>query len=205
MPAGCRVRGGVGTSPARHERYKPSYEGEKRYRTVHLSSFKKRTKSPLFSRPGEVRVYTHFEMFTKPALPMTHAVLLAIALTLSSSKQRADSVRTETEVRETVIRHASDVRRCYTDEGLRRNPTLSGAVELEITILPTGTVNSAAVATTSLSGLGQREVTGCLTTAARNWRFERGPYAVETVVFPFVFFPDQKIALERVNADDEEE
>jgi len=136
---------------------------------------------------------------------MTHAVLLAIVLTLSSSKQRADSVRAETEVRETVIRHASDVRRCYMDEGLRRNPTLSGAVELEITILPTGTVDSAAVATTSLSGLGQHEVAGCLTTAARNWRFERGPYAVETVVFPFVFSPDQASAIRRVSAEEDED
>jgi hypothetical protein len=133
---------------------------------------------------------------------MTHAVLLAIALTLSSSQQRADSVRAETEVRETVIRHASDVRRCYTDEGLRRNPNLSGAVELEITILPTGTVNYAAVAMTSLSGLGEREVAGCLTTAARNWRFERGPYAVETIVFPFVFSPDQARAAQRATAGD---
>jgi outer membrane biosynthesis protein TonB len=136
---------------------------------------------------------------------MTHAVLLAIVLTLSSSKQRADSVRAETEVRETVIRHASDVRRCYTDEGLRRNPTLSGAVELEITILPTGTVDAAAVATTSLNGLGQHEVAGCLTTAARNWRFERGPYAVETVVFPFVFSPDQASAIWRVSAEEDED
>ena len=144
-------------------------------------------------------------MFTKSALPMTHAVLLAIALTLSSSKQRADSVRAETEVRETVIRHANDVRRCYTDEGLRRNPTLSGAVELEITILPTGTVDGAAVARTSLAGLGQQEVTGCLTTAARNWRFERGPYAIETVVFPFVFSPDQTSVVERATAEEEEE
>ena len=102
-------------------------------------------------------------------------------------------------------RHASDVRRCYTDEGLRRNPTLSGAVELEITILPTGTVDSAAVATTSLSGLGQHEVAGCLTTAARNWRFERGPYAVETVVFPFVFSPDQASAIRRVSAEEDED
>ena len=136
---------------------------------------------------------------------MTHAVLLAIALTLANSKQRADSVRAETEIRETVIRHASDVRRCYTDEGLRRNPTLSGAVELEITILPTGTVDAAAVAATSLIGLGEREVTGCLTTAARNWRFDRGPYAVETIVFPFVFSPDQARALERVTAEEDDD
>ena len=34
-----------------------------------------------------------------------------------------------------------------------------------------------------------REVARCLTTSIRNWRFDRGPYAVETIVFPFRFTP----------------
>ena len=124
---------------------------------------------------------------------MTHAFLLAVALTVTppAPVAAADSVRAAHEVRETILRHTSDVRRCYQSEGLRRNPTLSGAVELELTILPTGHVDSAAVAATSLSGPGVREVTVCLTTTARNWRFERGPYAVETVVFPFILSPER--------------
>ena len=100
-------------------------------------------------------------------------------------------MRQEVEVRATVLRHAPDIRRCYQDEGLRRNPALAGQIEVELTILPTGTVDSVNVAT-SLAGPGQHEVSTCVATRARNWRFERGPYAVETVVFPFVFTPDER-------------
>lgn len=121
---------------------------------------------------------------------MMHAFLLAVVLS-SASPAPADSVRAAQEIRETILRHTSDVRRCYQSEGLRRNPSLSGAVELELTILPTGRVDNAAVLATSLVGPGVPEVSTCLTTTARNWRFGRGPYAVETVVFPFVFSPER--------------
>ena len=129
---------------------------------------------------------------------MTPAVLIALVLAVRpahaagpDSLGAADSVRQEVEVRATVLRHAPDIRRCYQDEGLRRNPALAGQIEVELTILPTGTVDSVNVAT-SLAGPGQHEVSTCVATRARNWRFERGPYAVETVVFPFVFTPDER-------------
>lgn len=134
---------------------------------------------------------------------MTHAFLLAVALTVTPTPPAsADSVRADHEVRQTILRHTSDVRRCYQSEGLRRNPSLSGAVELELTILPTGHVNSAAVAATSLVGPGVREVSVCLTTTARNWRFERGPYAVETVIFPFVLSPERGAVARELAAGD---
>lgn len=127
---------------------------------------------------------------------MTPALLIALALIGPApvgpdSVAAGDSVRREVEVRETVLRHAPDVRRCYQDEGLRRNPELSGKIDLELTILPTGTVDSVNVAT-SFAGPGQHEVTTCVALRARNWRFDRGPYAVETVVFPFVFTPEER-------------
>ena len=127
---------------------------------------------------------------------MTPAILIAIALlgpapVRPDSVPPSDSVRREIEVRQTVLRHAPDVRRCYQDEGLRRNPELSGKIDLELTILPTGTVDSVNIAT-SFAGPGQHEVTTCVALRARNWRFDRGPYAVETVVFPFVFTPEER-------------
>ena len=129
---------------------------------------------------------------------MTPAILITLALLGPAPVNAdsvplpvADSVRREVEVRETVLRHAPDVRRCYQDEGLRRNPELSGKIDLELTILPTGTVDSVNVAT-SFAGPGQHEVTTCVASRARNWRFDRGPYAVETVVFPFVFTPEER-------------
>ena len=122
---------------------------------------------------------------------MPAALLLAVALAVAPAPTAAptDSLRSDGEVRATVLRHASDVRRCYQDEGLRRNPALTGHVELELTILPTGRVEAVNVGSTSLRGDGVKEVTACLANTARQWRFERGPFAVEQVVFPFVFAP----------------
>lgn len=141
-----------------------------------------------------------------PALPMTPAILLALTLAATHpapAATRADSMRTDVEVRATVLRHTTDVQRCYQEEGLRRNPALAGQVELELTILPTGHVDRAAVPNSSLAGPGQKEVTGCIATRARNWRFARGPYAVETVVFPFVFSPEEASKVRTaVNAED---
>lgn len=136
---------------------------------------------------------------------MTPALILAFALAVAPPAAPAaagDSVRTDVEVRATVLRHATDIRQCYQDEGLRRNPGLAGAVELELTILPTGHVGEASIGTTSLSGPGQREVAHCIASRARNWRFQRGPYAVETVVFPFVFSPEEPARVQAVSSTD---
>ena len=141
-----------------------------------------------------------------PALTMTPALLLALTIAATHpapAAARGDSLRTDVEVRATVLRHTTDIQRCYQEEGLRRNPALAGQVELELTILPTGHVDRAAVPSSSLAGPGQEEVTGCIATRARNWRFARGPYAVETVVFPFVFSPEEASRTDAaVSADD---
>jgi hypothetical protein len=69
---------------------------------------------------------------------------------------------------------------------------LSGSLDITVTVLATGVVTEAAVSSDDMRGLGAREVGRCLTTAMRNWRFDRGPYAVETIVFPFRFSPDAR-------------
>ena len=99
-----------------------------------------------------------------------------------------DSVRADRIIRETVLRHARDARRCYEMEGLRRNPVLTSTIELEVTILPTGIVEHA-VARPDAARSGASEVASCLAVVARNWRFERGPFDVEVIVFPFSFAP----------------
>jgi hypothetical protein len=119
---------------------------------------------------------------------MPSPLALLLAATLASS---ADSLRGERDIRLTVLRHAKDVQRCYVDEGLRRNATLDGVVEVEMTILPTGVVDATVVSSATLRGVGAAEVSACIATSARHWRFERGPYDIETVVFPFVLRADQ--------------
>lgn len=110
---------------------------------------------------------------------------------MTSPSVPADSVRTDREIREVVLRHAVAVRACYETEGLRRNTLLSGTLEVELRILPMGRVDSVAVVRSELQGPGTREVTACIVRVARNWRFERGPFGVEEIVLPFVLRPER--------------
>jgi hypothetical protein len=124
---------------------------------------------------------------------MLHVIALALTLGAAAGPSvRADSVRADEDVRLAILRHADEVRHCYASEGLRRNPSLRGLVEIELTILPTGTVDDARSAESDLVGPGTQEVLACITTTARNWRFDRGPYAVESITFPFLLRPDER-------------
>ena len=114
------------------------------------------------------------------------AMLLAASLAGAGS---SDSLRTDRDVRLTALRNARSVTRCYVDEGLRRQPELEGVVEVSLTVEPTGVVSEVQVSSATLSGPGAREVASCIATIARQWRFERGPFDVEIIVFPFVLRP----------------
>ena len=103
--------------------------------------------------------------------------------------QPSDSLRPDRDIRFVALRHTGDVRGCYEREGLRRNPSLQGTVDVALTVLPTGAVDSVAVDSTHFAGAGASEVVSCIRTLTRHWRFERGPFAVETVVFPFRLVP----------------
>ena len=100
---------------------------------------------------------------------------------------RSDSARSDAEVRASVLRNTSDIRRCYESEGLPRNPSLSGTMDIALTILPTGVVSDVRVDSLALRGPGSAEVARCIVRHARNWRFERGDYATETHLFPLSF------------------
>ena len=99
--------------------------------------------------------------------------------------QQPDSVRPDVDVRLVALRHAAEIQRCYETEGLRVNPGLGGMIEVEVTVGPSGRVEDAAVASSNLSGAGHHEVETCITSSVKNWRFEKGPFAIETFVYPF--------------------
>jgi hypothetical protein len=123
---------------------------------------------------------------------MLHALALVLLLDAAPAPAAPpDSVRADAEIRQTILRHAADVRGCYEREGLRRDPSLRGTLEVEVTVLPTGVVDSVSVGSLVMAGNGQREVASCIATIARHWRFERGPYAVETIVLPFALVPER--------------
>jgi len=120
---------------------------------------------------------------------MVLQVFYAFVLAVSAHDPPADSVRSDRDIRLAALRHVADVRRCYEREGLTRDPRLAGTLDVTVTVLATGEVSDARVGADSMRGFGAREVAACLTTAMRNWRFDRGPYVVETIVFPFKFSP----------------
>lgn len=121
---------------------------------------------------------------------------VALLLALTSSRPLAsDSVRSDRDIRLAALRHVTDVKRCYEREGLTRDPKLSGTLDVSVTVLATGVVSDVAVTSDDMRGFGAREVGQCLTSAIRNWRFDRGPYVVETIVFPFRFAPDRSIPI----------
>ena len=117
------------------------------------------------------------------------SALLLIASVASADPVRADTLRPDAEIREVVLRHASEVQRCYEMEGLSRNSTLSGTIEVELRILPVGRVDSVQVLKSGAAAAGMKEVSECIATIVRNWRFARGPYSVEQVILPFSLKP----------------
>jgi hypothetical protein len=124
---------------------------------------------------------------------MLHTLLLSLALAgpMSVTPPQPDSLRPDTDVRLVALRHAGEIQRCYETEGLRVNPGLAGMIEVEVTVGPSGRVEDAAVSASGLSGAGQHEVETCITTSVRNWRFEKGPFATETIVYPFNLIRDR--------------
>lgn len=116
---------------------------------------------------------------------MLHSLVLTVALVARSVAAPSDSLRPDTDVRLVALRHAAEIQGCYETHGLKVNPDLRGVIEVEVTVAPTGKVEDANVTSSALQGAGREEVETCITTTVRNWRFERGPYTVETIVYPF--------------------
>lgn len=126
---------------------------------------------------------------------MLHTLLLSLAvasrMSFTSPVVEPDSVRPDVDVRLVALRHAGEIQRCYEAEGLRVNPGLGGMIEVEVTVGPSGRVEDASVSSSNLSGIGHQEVETCITTSVRNWRFEKGPFAIEQIVFPFNLVRDR--------------
>lgn len=102
----------------------------------------------------------------------------------------ADSaIRDSVEVRIVARRHAGTVRHCYQEQGLKGDPMLRGLLRIELTVLPTGAVQEAAVTAADVSGAGMPAVTSCIATAARAWRFSDGAPAAERIVLEYDLVP----------------
>jgi hypothetical protein len=54
-------------------------------------------------------------------------------------------------------------------------------------------VEDAEVSASGLAGDGRQAVETCITSTMRNWRFEKGPFAPETIVYPFNLVRDRGV------------
>ncbi|HKO16132.1 MAG TPA: AgmX/PglI C-terminal domain-containing protein [Gemmatimonadaceae bacterium] len=130
---------------------------------------------------------------------MLHSIVLAVvvgSLPLAPvPASPGDSLRPDHEVRLVALRHAAEIRHCYETQGLRVNPQLRGMVEVEVTVLPSGIVNGANISASGLAGAGRAAVEACITTSVKNWRYERGPFVTETIVYPFTLVRDANTAV----------
>ena len=124
---------------------------------------------------------------------MLHAVLFAALVHTLPVRSPADSVRSDDDVRQVALRHASEIKECYEAHGLKVNPSLGGTLEVELLVLPTGRVDSASVSRSQLAGPGKNEVEACVVGAVRNWRFERGNFRLESIVYPFQLRRDDAV------------
>jgi TonB family protein len=89
-------------------------------------------------------------------------------------------------IRRVVRAHINEVRYCY-NQGLARDPTMSGRVTIRFTIDRTGRVPAAAVQD---STIGDHNVANCVTKAVRRWSFPTPDGSSHVMVtYPFVFAP----------------
>lgn len=126
---------------------------------------------------------------------MLHTLLLSFAFAsrIVLLPPTPDSLRADLDVQLVALHHAGEIQHCYEDQGLRVNPALGGMIEVEVTVSPSGRVEDANVSSSALSGVGRQEVESCITMSVKNWRFERGPYKAETIVYPFNLVRDRGV------------
>lgn len=91
-------------------------------------------------------------------------------------------------IRRVVRSHINEVRHCY-NQGLTRDPNLSGRVTVQFQIGGTGRV-TAAVPTVKGTSLSDKGVQRCVAKAVRRWKFPRARNGgMSMVSYPFVFSP----------------
>ncbi len=81
--------------------------------------------------------------------------------------------------------HLAEIRACY-ERALKRRADITGKLVLRLTIAAAGTVTSVELDDDTLH---DAEVSACVLSAARRWRFPPPPHGSAELSFPFVFQP----------------
>jgi hypothetical protein len=122
-------------------------------------------------------------------LSLLASLTLQVAAVGPSTLALRDSVRPDRELRVAGQRYAPIVRSCYEREGLKRDPNLTGTLDVSVVIQPRGAVQHVRIDTTGVSGIGMRDVADCVAQAASGWRFSSGVYALEEPTFTYKLVP----------------
>ena len=81
----------------------------------------------------------------------------------------------------------SQLRYCYTEQGLKVNPNLAGTINVAITLTGSGSVTGVDARPGSMSGAGTDQVTSCIEGRIRSWKFPSSEAGGGTYSFPFSF------------------
>ena len=121
-------------------------------------------------------------MRPRHAVTAIAAVSIA-AFAVATALAEAPETRSMSDIQRVIARSRVDAKRCY-DDGLAKNPNLTGKITIEFRIMPDGRVRDAKK---SDGSLGDAAVETCIVHVIEGLRFPPDHEGPQTVRVPFAF------------------
>ena len=86
-----------------------------------------------------------------------------------------------------VRQREAQLRYCYTERGLKVNPSLAGTINVAITLTGSGNVTGVDITSRTWSGAGSSEAESCIVNKIQSWKFPSSDLGGGTYGFPFNF------------------
>jgi len=86
-----------------------------------------------------------------------------------------------------VRQREAQLRYCYTERGLKVNPSLAGTINVAITMTGSGNVTGVDITSRTWGGAGASEAESCIVSKIRSWKFPSSDLGGGTYAFPFNF------------------
>ncbi|HWE41803.1 MAG TPA: AgmX/PglI C-terminal domain-containing protein [Gemmatimonadaceae bacterium] len=118
---------------------------------------------------------------------VTAARVVVRAPSVRASDAPAGRGRDVSELGTFVRSREAQLRYCYTERGLKANPSLAGTINVAITITGSGNVTGVDITSRTWGGAGASETESCIISKIRSWRFPSSDLGGGTYGFPFNF------------------
>ena len=118
---------------------------------------------------------------------MTRGAVRVSAPSVVSAPDLGGPGRDVSELGSFVRSRESQLRYCYTEQGLKVNPNLAGTINVAITLTGSGSVTGVDARPGSMGGAGTDQVTSCIEGRIRSWKFPSSEAGGGTYSFPFSF------------------